>query len=392
MFREYVEKLFHKVLKINTLRKKNRSYLGARLGLSFFLVLLNVSCKKNDDASPIMSNQSFLNVEDSQNFQLSTSNSQKKILIRSIIGRDTLIHEFIVEHPLQRIVPLSSAQIGYLERLEKTDAIVGIGDSRYVVNQTLQSLPEVGSGPSLSLEKVISLKPDMVMTFATGGSEHDYQRLKTLNIPLLLTSEWQEESPLAKAEWIKLYGILLDDGQNGMAQKADSIYKQSKISYNTIKDTIRANCPRVLAGMAYGGIWYAPGGQSYTAKLIKDAGGCYLWEKNNERELKLSLEEVMANADSADIWLNPGMFNTKEDLLAAEPRIATIKAYKEQKVYQNDGRLGSNGGNDFFESAVTRPAELLWNLKSIINPANMGENKPLLVDTTFKWYRNIFNL
>ena len=296
------------------------------------------------------------------------------------------------------MVALSSAQIGYLLKLGLGDRIVGVGEGKYIADSALYTrvqngeVAEVGSGPTLSLEKLMALKPDLVMNFATGGGYDDYERIEALGLPLMLTSEWQEDHPLAKAEWIKLFGMLF-----GKEALADSIYEQSKLVYlvNGIFTKINAahipNCPRVLVGMSYGGTWYAPGGNSYTAQLIQDAGGCYLWAEDSSREQRFPLEQVIAIADSADIWVNPGMFSTAEEILAEEPRVSVIKAFKEKRVYQNDNRKGPGGGNDFYESAVTYPEELLREMTQIFEQ-DTDSAKNASADTTHpRWYRNIFN-
>ena len=146
------------------------------------------------------------------------------------------------------------------------------------------------------------------------------------------------------------------------------------------------SCPRVLAGMSYGGVWHASGGSSFTANLIRDAGGCYLWASDSSRELTFSFEQVFALADSVDVWVNPSMFATVDEIVALEPRVKGIKAFKEKRIFQNDGRKGRGAGNDFYEDAVTRPAELLWNFAKCIN---CGAPRVHSLDTTYKWYRNI---
>ena len=150
-------------------------------------------------------------------------------------------------------------------------------------------------------------------------------------------------------------------------------------------------CPRVIAGMAYGGVWYAPGGRSYTAQLIRGAGGCYLWAEDTTREMRLSLEEVMLLADSADVWVNPGAFGTVEEVLAAEPRVENLRAVRERRVIQNDGRKGPGGGNDFYESAVTRPVELVENLRECLFAGFGGVTGGKMKTSHYKWYRNIYN-
>ncbi len=386
--------------------------------------------------------------------------------IRSVVGRDTLVKQFLLRKraegdgasavsltsghakvtvlhvPLKRVVALSSAQVGFLLRLGLMDRIAAVGEGKYVADSALYArvqkgeTAEVGNGTSISLEKILAARPDLVMDFATGGSQDDYERINSLGIPLMLTSEWQEEHPLAKIEWIKLFGKLF-----GVEALADSIYEQSKREYlkasggvaggqhleqsslvrmatrvgvnparegseqqrasegetspnkseveiaspSARNDTVP--CPRVIAGMNYGGVWYAPGGNSFTAHLIKDAGGCYLWASDTSRELTFTLEEIMLVADSADVWVNPGAFASAEDMLAAEPRIKHIRAFREKRVCQNDGRKGPGGGNDFYESAVAYPAELLQSLRNCIQNATNGADS---VRKEFDWYRNIF--
>ncbi|MBR2211596.1 MAG: ABC transporter substrate-binding protein [Fibrobacter sp.] len=380
----------HKMLKINTLRTFFRSILGARTALLTLLSLSLLACsgekKENGakDCAPLPS------LQYSKNLKIGESCGERVAEIRSIVGRDTLTRRFSLEKPLSRVVAQSSAQIGYLLKLGLGDRIVGVSEGQYIADSALYArvqkgeVVEVGSGTTLSLEKLVALKPDLVMNFATGAGYDDYERIEALGLPLMLTSEWQEDHPLAKAEWIKLYGILF-----GVEQLADSIYEQSKLVYLVTKIFTDINaaripdCPRVIAGMSYGGVWYAPGGQSYTAQLIRDAGGCYLWASDSSRELRFSLEEIIALADSVDVWFNPGMFSTPDEILATEPRVAAIKAFKEKRVFQNDARKGPSGGNDFYESAVARPEKVLEDFIWAIN-ASPDSAQP-------RWYRNIFN-
>ena len=353
-------------------------------------------------------------LEFSKNLKLGTTCGHSVAEIRSIVGRDTLVRRFILKKgategtgtvtaaelppelsaatvlqvPLQKVVALSSAQVGYMVRLGVQDRIVAIGEGRYIVDSSLYAgvaagkVAEVGNGNSLDLEKLLALQPDLIMTFATGGSHDDYERINALGLPLMLTSEWQEDSPLAKAEWIKLFGHLFST-----EALADSIFEQSKNAYTADYHLPTHSCPRVLVGMSYGGVWYAPGGNSFTARLIKDAGGCYLWAADTSRELKFTLEEIMAIADSVDVWVNPGMFSTPDEILAAEPRVKFIKAFREKHVCQNDGVKGPGGGNDFYESAVAYPAEMLQNLHRCLQNATNGADSTL---KEFDWYRNIF--
>jgi iron complex transport system substrate-binding protein len=354
-------------------------------------------CNNNDEPAKKKADCGELPaLEFSKNLKVGRLCDENVAEIRSVVGRDTLVRRFKLGVAPQKIVALSSAQIGYMLRLGLENHIVGVGEGKYIADSALYArvaagqVAEVGVGSTISLEKLVALQPDLVMSFATGGGHDDYERIDALKLPLMLTSEWQEDSPLAKAEWIKLYGTMF-----GVEALADSIFEQSKRAYlqatrkeipGHARDDNRA-CPRVLVGMSYGGVWYAPGGNSFTARLIKDAGGCYLWAADTSRELQFALEEIVKVADSVDVWVNPGMFGSPEELLAAEPRIKYIKAFKEKHVCQNDGRKGPGGGSDFYESAVAYPAEMLQNLQECIQTATKGADS---ARKGFEWYHNIF--
>ena len=423
-------KKFHKMLKINDLRTfsglRMLNFCGkmvANASFGLFLAfsgLLLGACNNNDESAKKTADCGELPaLEFSKNLKVGKLCNENVAEIRSIVGRDTLVKRFKLGEAPQKVVALSSAQIGYMLRLGLENRIVGVGEGKYIADSALYArvaagqVAEVGSGSTISLEKLVALQPDLVMSFATGGGHDDYERIEALKLPLMLTSEWQEDSPLAKAEWIKLYGMMF-----GVEALADSVFEQSKREYlqarkeipgqarddkeerarddkeesarndegKQAQDDNRA-CPRVLVGMSYGGVWYAPGGNSFTARLIKDAGGCYLWAADTSRELQFTLEEIMKIADSADVWVNPGMFGSPDELLAAEPRIKYIKAFKEKRVCQNDGRKGPGGGNDFYESAVAYPAEMLQNLQECIQTATNGADS---ARKGFDWYHNIF--
>ncbi|MBQ3840495.1 MAG: ABC transporter substrate-binding protein [Fibrobacter sp.] len=454
------------MLKINTLRTFFGPVLGARTALLAATFMLLMGCSQEKAPEKTTADCATLPpLQYSKNLKIGNSCGERVAEIRSIVGSDTLVKRFVLrpkgsdrgtlpkglegatvlQVPLARAVALSSAQVGFMARLGLENAIVAVGEGKFIADSALYErvqkgeVAEVGSGPTLSLEKLLALKPDLVMNFATGGAYDDYQRIEALGLPLMLTSEWQEEHPLAKAEWIKLFGMLF-----GVDSLANAVYEQSKADYlasfnksgleiaspSARNDTLSSSnggvagvsparggseqqrasegetspanssefripnselpCPRVLVGMSYGGVWYAPGGQSYTAQLIRDAGGCYLWAADTSRELRFSLEQVIALADSVDVWINPGMFATAKEILAEEPRVERIKAFREKRVFQNDGRKGPGGGNDFYESAVAQPEKVLNDFVWAIGAFKDSEKADCTAPGS-RWYRNIFN-
>ena len=178
---------FHKMLKINNLRAFLRPFLGWRLAVfCAFLVLAALVWVFQGRSPEAKAPSSCAEVAvwepmgHSRLLHLGHRCGNGEIEVLSFIGKDTVVYRLTVEKPVRRVVILSSAQIGFMTRLGIADRIVGVGEGKYVVDSALYArvaageVAEVGNGPTISLEKVLALKPDLVMTFATGGSYDDY--------------------------------------------------------------------------------------------------------------------------------------------------------------------------------------------------------------------------
>lgn len=281
--------------------------------------------------------------------------------------------------PLRRLVVLGSAQIAFLERLGALDRIVGVGNRSYIYSPALHrrldslSLPAVGNGSELNLEQVLQLAPDAVLTFGMGAAIYDdYPRLLKARLPAVLTAEWMEDHPLARLEWMRFIGVLV-----GKEALADSLFEQSVAKYDSLSALVKARQlprPLVLLGFPAGDNWQAGGGQSYMARLIADAGGRYVWERQPESGIYvLPLEKALQEGAPADYWLHPSSWRSRAEVQAAEGRVRMLKSWNEGKVYQHCKRLGPYGSIDFYESGVVRPELVLEDLVRLLHPGLLPE-------------------
>jgi len=275
--------------------------------------------------------------------------------------------------PLQRLVALSTTQIALIERLGALDRIIAVGNRKYIYSPALQrridslNLPSVGDGNTLDIEKLLTMAPDGILTFATGSAQYDdYPRLARARLPVLLTAEWMEEHPLARLEWIRFMGILL-----GREALADSLFLESAARYDTLCAQVKrqpGKPPVVIVGYPDGDGWQAAGGESYVARYLSDAGARYLWENRpGSGILRLSLENVLVEGISAQYWLHPSSWQSRAEALRVEPRIALLPVWKNGFVFQHNGRMGANGSNDFYESGIAYPEKVLADLVCILH-------------------------
>jgi iron complex transport system substrate-binding protein len=292
-----------------------------------------------------------------------------------------------IRTPVHNVVCLSTTHIGYIERLDGLSSISGISGKNYVVNESLRariisgSVEDVGYDESLNYELIVKLKPDVVFAYGVSSTvTATVQKLNELGIPVVLIAEYLEEEPLAKLEWIKVFGAFYDKGMEA-AQLFDSV----SATYNHLKQQAAEleNRPSILLGLPWHGTWYVSGGKSYVAKLVEDAGANYLFGSLDFRDSRpLSLEKVYETALKADIWLNAGDATTLGGIDAVDERFSRLPVRIRGAVYNNNRLMGPAGGNAFYESGVVEPDVILADLISIIHPQ-------LLPSHQLKYYKKL---
>jgi iron complex transport system substrate-binding protein len=138
-----------------------------------------------------------------------------------------------------------------------------------------------------------------------------------------------------------------------------------------------------MTGLPWKDAWYVPGGKSFAAAFIRDAGGDYLWKDMESHEAApLSLESVFERGSSSGFWINCGNALSLEDIRQTEARLAKIAPFRNGNVYNNTGRINSSGGNDFWETGVMEPHLILADLIRIFHPE-------LLPGHELKYYRQL---
>lgn len=100
--------------------------------------------------------------------------------------RDTSGREFHFNHPPQRIVSLSPHATELLYAVGAGERIVGAVEFSDYPPQA-QRIPRVGGYENLDVERIVSLKPDLVIGWASGNPPAVLARLRALGLPVFLT-------------------------------------------------------------------------------------------------------------------------------------------------------------------------------------------------------------
>jgi iron complex transport system substrate-binding protein len=279
----------------------------------------------------------------------------------------------VINVPVQRTVALSTTYLPYFEKFALLSDLVAIENSDYVYSPAVKQavgagqIATVGGGAEIDIEKTLSLQPDVIFAYGSGSPDYDaHPKLQAAGLNVVLLAEFLEPTPLGRAEWGKAIAAFFNQ-----EAAANIWFDGVSDRYNSLRASAQASPtqPSVLKEAPYQGVWYVPGGQSFAAKLLADAGANYVWAADpHSGSLTLDFETVFANASSADFWLDVGFVNSLAELQASDQRFGEFASVHHNKVYNNNKRLGENGGNDYYESGTASPDVLLADLVEIFHP------------------------
>jgi len=354
--------------------------------LSFFLL---ISCKKNETTevakSPIAKNSieyaSGLSIVKHEGYSVvvvsnpwPNANKDFKYILKEKDAKvpDSLQSYTTIKVPLETVVVTSTTNIPYLEMLDVENKLVGFPHTDYVSSEKTRVLIDkgivknVGQNEKLNIEQLIDLAPDLIVTFGVDNNNPMLDNLKKSGLNVLIQADWMEQSPLGKAEWIKLYGALF-----GKEDKAKELFDKIVESYNQARKLVaeKPATTSVLYGSMYEDVWYVAKGNSWVAQFMKDAQSNYLWaDLKGTGSEGLSFEKVLDKAKTAHVWIASGSFQTLAELEKANPHYSEFDAFKNKSIYTLESKLGATGGTIYYELSPSRPDLVLKDYIKIFHP------------------------
>jgi len=283
----------------------------------------------------------------------------------------------VLDAEAKRIVAMSSTHIAMLDAICEAGRTVGVSGLDYISNPAIQArrdrIGDVGYEGNINYELLLSLDPDLVLLYGVNGASPMEGKLEELGIPFMYVGDYLEESPLGKAEWLVALSEVV-----GKRAEGEKVFAPIPIRYNALKKRV-ADCtrsaPSVMLNTPYGNSWFMPSTASYTARLIADAGGDYIYRKNTGNASEaIDAEEAYLLASEADIWLHTGTAASLGELKTMCPKFTDTRCFRSGQVYNNTARTNAAGGNDYFESAVVHPDLVLRDLVKIFHPELVKED------------------
>ena len=270
-------------------------------------------------------------------------------------------------------VCFSSTQWSVFLELGEIARVKGLLEGRYVHDQRMIDLlaegtvKDVGTETAKNIELMIQMHPDVILYSPYFDGNQD--NLKVTGAMLFPFADYLETTPLGRAEWIRIVGMM-----TGRRVDADAWFNEIEARYNALKDLCAdvETRPTVFSDLAFNGQWYVAGGQSYMARLFKDAGADYIWRDDpSTASFPLDSETILAKAQHADFWRvtnSSSLPMTYESLKRENAVYALFDAYKNHKILVCD--IQETG---YFEKSQIEPDILLSDFISIFHPEKLGE-------------------
>lgn len=287
----------------------------------------------------------------------------------------------VVEVPVDSAVSLTTTNLPHFDELDAVDRLVGVGTAGFVTTESVRDAVAAGDIGEYAdaegqpdLERLVAAAPDVVVVDGFGDAIlDDVGRYLEAGVPTVINADFNEQSLLGRAEWLKFTSLFLN-AEADATRRFEEIAERFRAVAARARETDER--PTVFVNTPYEGSWFTPGGESYLANAIAEAGGEYVFGDDDATGgQQVDFETVLDRAADADVWLQAGSVDgSLDDLLAEDERYAQFRAFADGQVWAYDRWVTESGGNAVFEVAYTRADLFLADLAKILHPDEFADH------------------
>ncbi len=344
--------------------------LCAALLLPLFLA---TSCK-NSSTKTVQGN--FYTPQYAKGFCIDTTDGKKMLRVFNPFQNSQQVsYSYTIDSAVQRVVCMSTTHVAMLSFIGMSERMVGAASAELIYDSALRErLANVGYDTQLNIEKLLSLRPDVIFAYGISGEFTSVaNKLEELGLRVVYIGEYTEEHPLGKAEWAMAMAAFF-----GCEAVAVEKFTQVADEYEQLKalaDKVPHKTPTLL-NAPWGDAWFVPGARGNVANLLRDAGGESVIALRDHRDsYPVSIELAYQSAQQATVWLNVGQASNLHELKNMHKLLENIPAFRQGEVYNSTARLNEHGGSDFFESGTVSPQVILKDLIKILHPELLSEHE-----------------
>ena len=249
----------------------------------------------------------------------------------------------VLQMPLNNLLISSTPTMSLLNAIGGLDTVTMTTTEResWYIQEVCNKMDQgelmfIGSYKEPDYELLVANKPKFsVFSTMLSSVPEVAEKLDELEIPYLLDQSTFEEHPLARVEWVKLYGAFLD-----LEAAAEKVYKDQVTMVQEVSAAESTGKTAAIFYITSKGVLHVRQGGDYVAKMFELAGGEYIFADINPEEsgtLKMEMEEFYAKAKDVDyiiyIWNLGGKPENLEQFIGYSEIFQDFKAVKEGNVW-----------------------------------------------------------
>ena len=244
----------------------------------------------------------------------------------------------ILQQPLDHIYLVSTSVMDLFVHLDALDSIAlsGTKAEGWYVEEARQAMQEgriayAGKYSAPDYERILAV--GCTLAIENTMVLHDpevKEQLEKFGVPVLIERSSYESGPLARMEWLKLYGILLNK-----TEMAEEVFRQKVEQVAPILEQENTGKTAAFFSITTNNLITVRRTSDYVAQMVEMAGGVYIFddlegETSAQSTIKLPLETFYARAKDADVLIYnstiEGVMETRDQLIEKCPMLADFKA------------------------------------------------------------------
>jgi iron complex transport system substrate-binding protein len=281
-----------------------------------------------------------------------SSQDNNKEAVYPLTVKDQMGRDVTIEKLPERIISLAPSNTEILFALGLGEKVVGVTDYCDYPDEA-KTKEKIGGFADPNMEKVISLKPDLVL--ATGMHQKPVEQLEKLNVPVIVLNPGNIQGMLNSIEIIGT--------ATGRLVQAKELVNSLKARINNVEGRVAGLVEKQRLKVYYE-VWPSPyttaGPGTFVNDIIEKAGGQNIAADADKQYPQYSQEMIIAKNPDIIIFSHHGSTRQSADDILKRPGWENISAIKNKKVFYVD--------EDIVQRATPRLVDGLERFAEIIHP------------------------
>lgn len=292
----------------------------------------------------------------------------------------------------ERIALLSTTHSYFVNALDGMKNVCGVTYADRIQLENLQAQIANGetqnltSNGEVNMEELLLLNPAVLFSVPFESTPYQSKLPQCTVIP---TTEYLEEHPLGKTEWIYVFGYILRKdvlarelfleienayigaGQGHAEGHSEGASQGPSLDLPSGPSRGPSARPKVFFATNNGSDWTVANNRSYWAILLKDAGAEYVGASNEKGNLNFDKERMLFALNEADVYGELVYFSNTPNVSLSQlhPELNQSGPFQHKKIF-----FCNAADNGFFDKALLEPHILLQELKMVLSDSTFSGN------------------